>query len=145
MTGASDQLRSALTGRYTIERELGQGGMATVYLARDLHHDRLVALKVLRPELAASLGPERFQREIRIAAGLQHPHILSVFDSGEDAGHLWFTMPYVRGESLRDRLRREGQLPVDEALRIAREAALALEHAHEEGVVHRDIKPRTSC
>ena len=141
MTGASDQLRSALTGRYTIERELGQGGMATVYLARDLHHDRLVALKVLRPELAASLGPERFQREIRIAARLQHPHILSVFDSGEDAGHLWFTMPYVRGESLRDRLRREGQLPVDEALRIAREAALALEHAHEEGVVHRDIKP----
>ena len=124
-----------------LERELGRGGMATVYLARDLKHDRPVALKVLLPEPAASLGPDRFQREIKLAARLQHPHILTVHDSGEAAGQLWFTMPYVEGESLRDRLRRERQLPVDEALRITREAALALDYAHQEGVVHRDIKP----
>jgi serine/threonine-protein kinase len=115
--------------------------MATVYLARDIRHDRPVALKVLLPELAASLGPERFQREIKLAARLQHPHILTVHDSGETAGHLWFTMPYVEGESLRDRLRREKQLPVDDALRIAREAAAALDYAHRHGVIHRDIKP----
>ncbi|MGH7627930.1 MAG: protein kinase domain-containing protein, partial [Gemmatimonadales bacterium] len=115
--------------------------MATVYLARDLKHDRPVALKVLLPELAASLGPDRFQREIRLAARLQHPHILTVHDSGETAGQLWFTMPYVEGESLRDRLKRERQLPVEDALRIAREAAQALQYAHEHGVVHRDIKP----
>jgi eukaryotic-like serine/threonine-protein kinase len=115
--------------------------MATVYLARDLKHDRPVALKVLLPELAASLGPERFQREIRLAARLQHPHILTVHDSGETAGQLWFTMPYVEGESLRDRLRRERQISLEDALRIAREAAQALQYAHEHGVVHRDIKP----
>jgi len=115
--------------------------MATVYLARDLRHQRPVALKVLRPELAASLGPERFAREIRVAAGLQHPHILSVHDSGEAGGRVWFTMPFVEGESLRDRLRREGQLPLEDALRIAREAAQGLHHAHEHGVIHRDIKP----
>jgi serine/threonine-protein kinase len=115
--------------------------MATVYLAQDLRHDRPVALKVLLPDLAAVLGPDRFQREIRFAARLQHPHILTVLDSGESAGQLWFTMPYVEGESLRDRLRRERQLPVDDALRIAREAAQALQYAHEHGVVHRDIKP----
>src|SRR5262249_11323990 len=115
--------------------------MATVYLAQDLKHDRPVALKVLLPELAASLGPDRFQREIKLAARLQHPHILTVHDSGETAGQLWFTMPYVEGESLRDRLRRERQLSVDEALRITREAAQALQYAHEQGVVHRDIKP----
>jgi serine/threonine-protein kinase len=115
--------------------------MATVYLAQDLKHDRPVALKILLPELAASVGPERFQREIRLAARLQHPHILTVHDSGETAGQLWFTMPYVDGESLRDRLRRERQLPVDDALRITREAAQALQYAHERGVVHRDIKP----
>ena len=115
--------------------------MATVYLARDVRHDRPVALKVLLPELAAALGPERFQREIMLAARLQHPHILTVFDSGEAAGLLWFAMPFVEGESLRDRLNREKQLPVDDALRIAREAALALEYAHQRGVVHRDIKP----
>src|SRR5262249_51557701 len=115
--------------------------MATVYLARDLKHDRLIALKILRPELAATLGPERFQREIRFAARLQHPHILSVYDSGESAGQLWFTMPFVEGESLRDRLRREPQLPLDDALRVAREAAEALGYAHEHGVIHRDVKP----
>ena len=115
--------------------------MATVYLARDLKHDRSVALKVLHPELSAVLGPERFQREIKLAARLQHPHILTVLDSGEAAGQLWFTMPFVEGESLRDRLRRERQLPVDDALRIAREAAQGLQYAHDHGVVHRDIKP----
>jgi serine/threonine-protein kinase len=134
-------LAEALRGRYLLERVLGRGGMATVYLARDLKHDRHVALKVLDAEVAASLGPERFQREIRLAARLQHPHILSVYDSGDAAGLLWFTMPYVRGESLRDRLRREGVLPIAEALRITREAAQALQHAHREGVVHRDVKP----
>ena len=116
-------LQSGLADRYALERELGRGGMAVVYLARDLKHDRPVALKVLLPELAASLGAERFQREIRLAARLQHPHILAVHDSGETSGRLWFTMPYVDGESLRDRLRREGRLPVDEALRITRDAA----------------------
>src|SRR5262245_43606871 len=140
-------LREALQGRYAFERELGRGGMATVYLAQDLRHDRPVALKVLHPDLAASLGDDRFQREIKLAARLQHPHILTVLDSGtagrRDAGSelLWFTMPYVEGESLRDRLRRERQLPVDDALRIAREAAQALQYAHDQGVIHRDIKP----
>ena len=135
------RLRTLLADRYGIERELGRGGMATVYLARDLRHDRHVALKVLHPELAASLGPERFLREIRMAARLQHPHILSVYDSGEAAGLLWFTMPYVEGESLRDRVKREHQLPLDDALRISHEAARALDYAHRHGVVHRDIKP----
>jgi eukaryotic-like serine/threonine-protein kinase len=124
-----------------VERELGRGGMATVYLARDLRHDRPVALKVLHPELAQTLGPERFQREVRTVARLQHPHILTVHDSGESAGRLWFTMPYVEGESLRDRLRRVRQLPLDESLRIVTEAGRALEYAHQHGVVHRDIKP----
>jgi serine/threonine-protein kinase len=115
--------------------------MATVYLAHDLRHDRPVALKVLHPELAATLGPERFQREIKLAARLQHPHILTVHDSGETSGRLWYTMPYVEGESLRARLQREKQLPVDEAVRIACEAARALQYAHDHGVIHRDIKP----
>jgi len=136
-----DELRSALAERYTIERELGRGGMATVYLAHDLRHDRPVALKVLHPDLANALGPERFQREIRLAARLQHPHILTVLDSGDAAGQLWFAMPYVEGESLRDRLDREKQLPVAEAVRIASEAAHGLDYAHRHGVVHRDIKP----
>src|SRR5215208_514921 len=141
MTDLQSELASSLAGRYTIERELGRGGMATVYLARDVRHDRPVALKVLHPELAASLGAERFTQEVRLAARLQHPHILSVHDSGEAAGLLWFTMPFVDGESLRDRLTRERQLPVAEAVRIVRETALALDYAHRHGVVHRDIKP----
>jgi len=135
------QTAQALQERYRNLYEIGRGGMATVYGAHDVKHDRTVALKVLHDDLAASLGPERFKREIRIAARLQHPHILSVFDSGESAGRLWFTMPFVSGESLRERLRREGTLAVDEALRITREAALALAHAHKQGVIHRDIKP----
>jgi serine/threonine-protein kinase len=130
-----------LAGRYVIERQLGRGGMATVYLAQDLQHERPVALKVLHPELAASLGAERFQREIRMAAKLQHPHILGVYDSGSIDEYLWFTMPFVEGESLRDRIDREGQLSIPEAVRITREAALALDFAHRHGVVHRDIKP----
>jgi serine/threonine protein kinase/Tfp pilus assembly protein PilF len=141
MAESVPEWRAALADRYGIERELGRGGMATVYLARDLKHDRPVALKVLHPELAATLGPERFQREIRLAARLQHPHILTVHDSGEAGGQLWFTMPFVEGESLRDRLRRERQLPLDAALQIAREAGRALDYAHQHGVVHRDIKP----
>ncbi|HMC54239.1 MAG: hypothetical protein DMD35_08125 [Gemmatimonadetes bacterium] len=136
-----ERLREGLAGRYDVERELGRGGMATVYRARDTQHDRPVALKVLHPELAESLGAERFQREIRVAASLQHPHILSVHDSGSTNGHLWFTMPFVEGESLRDRLTRERQLPVADALRITREVALALDYAHRRGVIHRDIKP----
>jgi serine/threonine-protein kinase len=132
---------TALGDRYRVERELGRGGMATVYLAHDLRHDRPVAIKVLFPELAASLGPERFQREIRFAAGLQHPHILTVLDSGDADGQLWFAMPFVEGESLRDRLRRERQLPLEAALQIAREAGRALDYAHLHGVIHRDIKP----
>jgi eukaryotic-like serine/threonine-protein kinase len=135
------QLRAGLAGQYTFERELGRGGMATVYLAHDLKHKRPVALKVLLPELAASLGADRFHREVEIAARLQHPHILTVLDSGETAGQFWFTMPYVEGESLRARLGRERQLPVEDTLRIGREAGQALQYAHEHGVIHRDIKP----
>jgi serine/threonine-protein kinase len=141
MTDPSAALREGLRDRYAFERELGRGGMATVYLARDLRHDRPVALKVLHPELAATLGPERFLREIKLAARLQHPHILTVYDSGEAGGRLWFTMPYVEGESLRDRLRRERQLPIADAVRLTREAALALDFAHRHDAVHRDIKP----
>src|SRR3989454_7523121 len=135
------QLQAALADRYALERELGHGGMATVYLARDLRHGRPVAIKVLRPEIAAALGPERFLREIEVAARLTHPHILPLHDSGEAAGFLYYVMPYIESESLRDRLEREGQLPVEEALRIAREVASALSYAHSHDVVHRDIKP----
>src|SRR5262245_49673320 len=135
------RLREKLAGRYQIEGEIGRGGMATVYRAHDTQHDRPVALKLLHPELAASLGAERFQREVKLAARLQHPHILGVYDSGEIEGSLWFTMPLVEGESLRDRLSRERQLPIADAVRICREAALALDFAHRHGVVHRDIKP----
>ncbi|HET6579691.1 MAG TPA: protein kinase [Gemmatimonadales bacterium] len=141
MTTDATRLSTALAGRYRLERELGAGGMATVYLAQDLRHDRKVALKVLRPELSAILGAQRFLAEIKTTANLQHPHILSLFDSGEADGLVFYVMPYVEGESLRARLTREKQLPVDEAVRIAREVADALDYAHRHGVIHRDIKP----
>ena len=141
MTDALARFAVALEGRYRIERELGQGGMATVYLAHDVRHDRKVALKVLRPELSAILGGARFLAEIRTTANLQHPHILSLFDSGEADGLVYYVMPLVEGESLRERLHREKQLPVDDAVRIARDVASALDYAHRQGVVHRDIKP----
>src|SRR6184192_2952385 len=135
------RLQTALADRYTIERELGRGGMATVYLAQDRKHHRQVAIKVLEPDLAAALGPERFLREIDTAARLTHPHILPLHDSGEAEELLFHVMPYVEGESLRDRLSREKQLPLGDALQIAREVADALSYAHSHGVVHRDIKP----
>jgi eukaryotic-like serine/threonine-protein kinase len=141
MTEILARLKAALADRYAIDRELGHGGAATVYLAQDRKHGRAVAVKVLRPELAAALGAERFLREIEIAARLTHPHILSLHDSGEANGFLYYVMPYLEGESLRDRLNREAQLPVDEAVRIAREVASALSYAHSHDVVHRDIKP----
>jgi tetratricopeptide (TPR) repeat protein len=141
MIDVLDGLGVALAGRYSLERELGRGGMATVYLAQDLRHDRPIAVKVLHPELAATLGPERFQREIRVAAQLQHPQILPVYDSGADAGVLWFTMPYVEGETLRQRLQHTGALPVPEAARILGYVARALAYAHRRGVIHRDVKP----
>ncbi len=141
MSDITERLKSALADRYKIERELGQGGMAIVYLAEDLKHHRKVAVKVLRPELAAVLGAERFLREIQISARLHHPHILPLYDSGDAAGFLFYVMPFVEGESLRNRLDRERQLPVDDAVRIAREVADALAYAHSHDVVHRDIKP----
>jgi serine/threonine-protein kinase len=141
MTADLDGLQSALGDRYTVTRELGRGGMATVYLAEDAKHGRQVAIKVLHPELAAALGTARFLREIETAAQLSHPHILSLHDSGEADGFLYYVMPYVEGESLRDKLQREEQLPVEEALAIATEVADALSFAHSQGVVHRDIKP----
>ena len=136
-----ERLRSALADRYTIESEIGRGGMATVYVGLDVRHHRKVAIKVLDAALAAALGPDRFLREIEIAARLQHPHILPLFDSGEADGFLYYVMPYVSGESLRARLHRERELPIDEAVRILRDVADALAHAHADGVVHRDIKP----
>ena len=136
-----DRLVAALADRYAFERELGQGGMATVYLADDARHGRKVAIKVLRPELAATIGPERFLREIRIAAQLQHPHILPLLESGEADGFLYYVMPYVDGQSLRDRLARQGELPVHEALKLLVEIVDALGYAHGRGVVHRDVKP----
>ncbi|HEX6104739.1 MAG TPA: serine/threonine-protein kinase, partial [Gemmatimonadales bacterium] len=135
------RLQTALAARYRLDREIGAGGMATVYLAQDLRHSRAVALKVLRPELAAVIGAERFLAEITLTANLQHPHILPLFDSGEADGFLFYVMPFVQGETLRDRLTREKQLPVADALRIAGEVAGALDYAHRHDVVHRDIKP----
>jgi serine/threonine-protein kinase len=142
-TGAVEvtKVRNALASRYRIERVLGEGGMATVYLAEDLKHRRKVAVKVMRPELAATLGADRFLREIEIAAQLSHPHVLPVHDSGDAGGVLYYVMPYVDGESLRERVHREGQLPVDDALRLGREVAEALGYAHKRGIIHRDIKP----
>src|SRR6266540_2781805 len=136
-----DRVRDALSDVYAIDRELGRGGMATVYLAQDSKHDRTVALKVLHPELAASLGPDRFLREIKLAARLNHPHILPLYDSGEAQGFLYYVMPYVEVESLRERLEREKQLPVDEAVHHAKAIASALDYAHRQKIVHRDIKP----
>jgi TolB-like protein/Flp pilus assembly protein TadD/tRNA A-37 threonylcarbamoyl transferase component Bud32 len=141
VTDALEGLVPALAGRYLIERELGQGGMAVVYLARDVRHDRRVALKVLRPEIGAVLGVERFLAEIKVTANLQHPNLVPLFDSGEAGGLLFYVMPFVEGESLRDRLTRDRQLPLDEALSIIREVADALGYAHSLGVVHRDVKP----
>jgi eukaryotic-like serine/threonine-protein kinase len=141
VTNPVELLSSALEERYAVERELGQGGMATVYLAQDLKHERKVAIKVLRPELSVSLGADRFLREIRVAANLQHPNILGLHDSGEANGLLYYVMPFIEGESLRDRLNREQQLPIHDALQITRESAEALAYAHEHGIVHRDIKP----
>ncbi|MBI4501997.1 MAG: protein kinase [Gemmatimonadetes bacterium] len=141
MTDVLERLKQALADRYALERELGRGGMATVYLAEDLKHKRKVAIKVLHPELAATLGPDRFLREIEIAAGLQHPHILPLYDSGHAEGFLYYVMPFIEGQSLRARLNKEGALPIAEAARILRDVADALAHAHERKLVHRDIKP----
>lgn len=141
MTSELERLQAALAGRYRLERELGRGGMATVYAAQDLKHDRAVAIKVLGTELAAVLGPERFLREIKLTAQLNHPHILPLLDSGDADGLLYYVMPYAEGESLRDRLNQEKQLPIEDALRIAREVADALDFAHAHNLVHRDIKP----
>src|SRR5712692_10578417 len=135
------RLRSSLAGRYQLERELGRGGMAIVFQTRDLKHDRWVALKVLRPELGAALGPERFLREISLAAGLAHPNILALYDSGDADGLLFYVMPFVEGESLRHRLVRDGRVPLDAAVAIVREVADALDHAHRANIVHRDVKP----
>jgi len=141
MSDQLQDLKAALVDRYDIREELGAGGMATVYLAEDMKHHRKVAVKVLRQELAATLGPERFLREIEISARLRHPHILPLYDSGEAGGFLYYVMPHVAGESLRDRLNREKQLPIEDALRIAAEVADALQYAHDQDVIHRDIKP----
>jgi len=140
-TDQLERLRAAFAGRYAIERELGSGGMATVYLAEDVKHHRQVAVKVLRPELASVLGPDRFLREVEIAAKLNHPHILALYDSGEADGFLFYVMPSIKGESLRQKLNRENQLPIEEALGITRQVASALSHAHAQDVIHRDVKP----
>jgi serine/threonine protein kinase len=141
MSESVGRLSTALADRYTIERELGAGGMATVYLAHDLKHDRKVAIKVLRPELAAVLGAERFVQEIKTTANLQHPHILPLFDSGEADGFLYYVMPFIDGETLRDKLNLKTLLGIEEAVKITTEVADALDYAHDQGVIHRDIKP----
>jgi serine/threonine protein kinase len=141
MADIPDRLKGALAGRYELDRELGEGGMARVFLAHDARHDRDVAVKVLKPDVAAAVGAQRFLTEIRTTANLQHPHVLPLFDSGEAAGFLYFVMPYVEGDTLRTRLDRDGPLSLPEALRFARELAEALDYAHSQGVIHRDVKP----
>lgn len=141
MNEVFERLKTALAGTYTVERSIGEGGMAFIFLATDIKHDRSVAIKVLRPELTASLGAERFLNEIQITAGLQHPHILPLYDSGEVDGLLYYVMPLVEGETLAEYIAREKQLSIDEAIQIAREVAEALGHAHSHGLIHRDIKP----
>ena len=141
MSSSLGRIREALAGRYRIESELGQGGMATVYLAHDERHGRKVAVKVLRDDLASSLGADRFLREIKISANLTHPHIVPLYDSGESDGLLFYVMPFIEGETLGQRLHRVGKLPVAEAVGILREVSDALSFAHSRGVVHRDIKP----
>src|SRR4030095_16083161 len=140
-SGSTMKLGTPLAGRYALESEIGSGGMATVYLATDLKHGRTVAIKVLRPDLFAAVGVDRFQREIRAVAALNHPHILPLLYSGEPEAVLFSVIPHVKGESLRRRLDRERQLPIDDALRLTRQIASALEHAHTHGLIHRDIKP----
>ena len=141
MTALLARLKDSLADRYSIDSAVARGGMATVFLAVDLKHQRSVAIKVLHPELATSLGVERFLREITTAAGLNHPHILALYDSGQAEDLLYYVMPYIEGETLRDRLQREGQLSIVDTVRIASEIAEALGYAHSRGVVHRDIKP----
>ncbi len=141
MADQLERLQAALGDQYVVDRAVGQGGMAFVYLARDIKHERAVAIKVLKPELASTIGAERFLREIRVAAQLQHPNILGLYDSGAADGLLYYVMPFIEGESLRDRLSREHQLPIEDALRVVREAAEALQYAHEHKIIHRDIKP----
>ena len=141
LTSDAQRLGAALANRYRIERQIGQGGMATVYLAHDIRHDRDVAIKVLHEDLGATLGPERFLAEIKTTAKLQHPHILPLLDSGEASGLLFYVMPFVAGETLRERLTRDTQLSIEDALRIARQVADALGAAHALGIIHRDIKP----
>src|SRR6185503_12174612 len=141
MLDSFQRLQEAMADRYLLERELGAGGMATVYLAHDPRHNRKVAIKIMRPEVATVIGSERFLKEIETTASLQHPHILPLFDSGRVDGTVFYVMPYVQGESLRQRLNRESRLPVAEAVRIACEIADALDYAHRHGVIHRDVKP----
>src|SRR5438132_7882709 len=141
MTDTIERLRSALGDRYQVSKEIGVGGMATVFLGHDIKHDRDVAIKVLHPDLGAALGAERFLSEIKTTAKLQHPHILPLLDSGEADGLLYYVMPVVTGESLRVRIEREGQLSINESIRVAKEVASALDYAHRHGVIHRDIKP----
>jgi len=141
VTDLRDHLKAALKDRYDVQRELGRGGMATVFLAREKNQRRMVAIKVLHDDIGSAVGPDRFRREIQIASGLKHPHILELFDSGDAAGKLYYVMPFVTGESLRDRLNREKTLPIDDALRIAQEVSSALDFAHRKQIVHRDIKP----
>jgi eukaryotic-like serine/threonine-protein kinase len=141
MTGLMERIQHVLSTRYVIERELGHGGMAVVFLARDIRHDRPVAIKVFRSDVGDAIGAERFQREIRLLARLQHPHILPLYDSGTTGETSYFVSPFIEGETLRDRLKREHQLPIDEAVRLAMEVADALDFAHTRDVIHRDIKP----